>query len=292
MSMDRRTALWTLGAGGLTLLGARPSSAAPSSAGETYSLSVGGKSLGLVNTFKPSSNRLGPFKATVNISQAGELLEWIESIWKKTTPKVSFAIDVGDSSGKLKRRLTMQGCIVKQVSLPKLAAKDGKKHFDIAVEWEVEDLKFEKGDGKAASAPKPSFADWLTSNFTTNIPGISSSDVLSVQLPTLARHPTRHYTGYTVSGLKTEHTPAGFEAALAMAKKVLKDGAISDSEYADWGVDIKDQTTKKKLGSASFARARPVKFKPASKGGKDGSTHAFVEWVVEEFDFKILKKPQ
>ena len=40
--------------------------------------------------------------------------------------------------------------------------------------------------------------------------------------------------------VETQHTVAPAATATSKPKpKVLKDGAITDSEYADWGVDIK-----------------------------------------------------
>jgi hypothetical protein len=136
----------------------------------------------------------------------------------------------------------------------------------------------------------PAAATWslkvpgkLSSASVTKVEGLKVSAEIAKEYVGMQRLPTRHYSAWEVSGLKTEHSFAS-AAAADYAAKVIQDGAITDEEYTDWGVDIRDQTFAT-LGTLTFRTA--TKVKNVSSGElsekKSAGYSSVAEWQVEGF---------
>ena len=239
----------------------------------------------------------GEAKMVFNISQTGKLWTVMESVLKKDCTEFNMGIVLADQNYKGKRRVDMTGCLVKELSFPKLDAKDGKKHLEVTFTAVCESVEFKSDSSAIQGVINKTAKNWLCSNFEpSGMPGgIKSDSVMNLELPKfvakiadentgMKRFPTRHYSAWEVSGLKTEHSSTGFEEVKALAVKVLQDGAITDEEYSDWGVDIKDQSLKKVLGTFTFKYTAPKKFTwaPELKGGQDGMATCSLDWMLEE----------
>ena len=241
--------------------------------------------------------KIGEAKFVYNMSQTGELWTIMESVIKKNCQEFSMAVVLADQNYKGKRRIDMTGCLVKELAFPKLDAKDGKKHMEMTITAVCERVDFKPDSNAIQGTISKKAKNWLVSNFEpSGMPGgIASNSVINLELPKftakiaeehtgMMRLPTRHYSAWEIAGLKTEHSSTGFDAVKDLCVKVIQDGAIDDSEYADWGVMIKDQTMKKDLCEFTFKFTAPKKFTwaPELKGGQDGMATCSVEWVLEE----------
>lgn len=242
----------------------------------------------------------GTAKCSINPAHSPPWMDVINSVFDKKCTEFQFRCDLANHDYKSMRAINMGGCLITKVGLGKLSAGDGKKHWDINLEWECEDLVFEKGDDKVISGQiKGKEKNWLCSNFEPQgVPGgIEAQSVIDIECGSMSakvgkehvgmlRHPTRHYAQWTVDGLKTVHSSIAYDSVLAYVNKVLKDGVIDDSEYADWGVDIKDQTMKKVLGTINFGGTACQKFDFSGqmKAG-DTMSNMTITWVMETLRF-------
>lgn len=249
--------------------------------------------------------KVGEPKWSVNMSQAGKMWDVMESVLKKNCTEFNMGIILADQNYKGKRRIDMTGCLVKELSFPKLDAKDGKKHMEMTFTAKCEKVDFKPDSNVIQGTIGKKAKNWLVSNFEpSGMPGgIPSSSVINLELPKfqakigeehtgMMRLPTLHYAAWEVSGLKTEHSSTGFDAVKDLAVKVIQDGAITDDEYAAWGVMIKDQTMKTDLCEFTFSYTAPKKFTwaPELKGGQDGMATCSVDWVLEECFVNNLHK--
>lgn len=236
-------------------------------------------------------------KWTVNMSQTGKMWTVMESVLKKNCTEFNMGIVLADQNYKGKRRIDMTGCLVKELSFPKLDAKDGKKAMEMTFTAVVEKVDFKPDSSAIQGVIGKKAKNWLVSNFIpSGMPGgIEPKSVMNLDLPKFVakvaeehhgmnRWPTRHYSAWEVSGLKTEHSSIGFDAVKDLCVKVIADGAITDDEYSAWGVDIVDQTMKTVLATFTFSYTAPKKFTwaPELKGGQDSMATCSVEWVLEE----------
>lgn len=273
----------------------------------TYEAEVVGQAMGPDGFTKQSIGgkpKVGEAKLTYSVAQSGPMWDIIESVLNKNCQEFTSAVILSDMNYKGKRRIDMMGCMVKELSFPKLDAKDHKKAFDATVSFTVETLKYSPESAAIQGTMSKKFKNWMVANFECiGMPGgISGASVMNVELPKLTakiqmlhvgpnRHPESHYTAWEIKGLKTEHASADFNAVKDLCVKVIQDGAITDSEYGSWQVDLKDQTFKTVLGSMMFNETAPNKFTwaPELKSGDTMATCS-VEWVLEEMRWKNQHK--
>ncbi|KAB2911131.1 MAG: hypothetical protein F9K40_01335 [Kofleriaceae bacterium] len=242
----------------------------------------------------------GTAKCEINPAHSPPWMEVINSVFDKKCTEFQFRCDLANHDFKSQRAIEMAACLITKVGLGKLSAGDGKAHFKFNVEWECEDLIFLKGDDKVISGQiKGKEKNWLASNFEPQgVPGgIEPESIIDIECGSMTakvgkehvgmfRHPTRHYAKWDVDGLKTTHSSIAFDSALAYVNKVLKDGAITDNEYTDWGTDLKDQTMKTVLGTINWTGTACQKFdfSPQLKAGDAMSTFT-ITWVMETLRF-------
>ncbi len=241
--------------------------------------------------------KLGDIKFAYNMSQTGELWTIMESVLKKNCQEFQMGVVLADQNYKGKRRIDMTGCLVKELSFPKLDAKDGKKHMEMTITCVAEKVDFKPDSSPIQGNISKKAKNWLVSNFEpSGMPGgIPAQSVINLDLPKfttkpaqehtgMMRLPTLHYAAWEVAGLKTEHSSTGFDAVKDYVNKVIMDGALTDEEYSDWAVMIKDQTMKTDLCEFTFKYTAPKKFTwaPELKGGQDGMATCTLEWVLEE----------
>jgi hypothetical protein len=203
---------------------------APSS----FDLELEGQTAGHLSRFTGPSRRTvdgvavpTDASASFDIGQSLPMLEWVVSAWKRDPAPKSATVEVRG------RRVDMTGCLIKEIALPKLEAKDGKKHMQVDFTFEPESVKYGALGEKAASAPAAPAVRWRAS-----VPGLDGAQITSVTLPSLTakidkdggamRLPTRHYAAWETTGLAIEVAPEGAAQASELAKKVLEDGVVVD----------------------------------------------------------------
>jgi hypothetical protein len=72
-----------------------------------------------------------------------------------------------------------------------------------------------------------------------------------------ARHPTKHYSAWGLSGLETEHSSVGFDDMVALVKKVFADAALEDEEYSG-STEYLDPKTGQPVLSVAYESAVPI----------------------------------
>lgn len=243
----------------------------------------------------------GDAKCALNPAHVQPWITVMNSVFDKACTEFNVRVDLANHDYKSKRAIEMTGCLIKEVNLGKLSAGDGKKLYEISLTWEVEDLKFIKGDDKViAGTLGAKNKNWLCSNFEpVGIPGgIASESVIDWECGKMSakvgkehvgmfRLPTRHYAKWDVDGVKSTHSSIGYDAALAYVQKVLADGNITDGEFAAMSVDIKDQTMKNVLGTINYTGMACQKFTwaPQLKSGETMSNFT-IDWVVQTIRFE------
>lgn len=290
-----------------------------------FALELGGKTAGYLSSFQPPSYeveeiaqglgadwvtkkmhgaaKIGECTASMNISQAGELLDWVASVWRKQCIEMEAAIMLADQDYNVRRRIDMMGCVISGLEFPALDAKDGKKSLEITTKFKPESIKYTPGGGKLQAVLGQKAKNWLTSNWKVTIPGIPGEYVTKVELPKLTpkiaeeahggfRLPNRHYAAIDISSMKIEISSAGFDPAKDLAIKVIQDGVISEAEYFDILVDVYDQSLKTVLGTFTCIGCGLKKFDWSGKleGGKEGMAGSTLEFMVEEFNFEVKHK--
>jgi hypothetical protein len=241
--------------------------------------------------------KFGEAKMVYNMSQTGKMWTICKSVLDKACTEFNMAVILADQDYVGKRRIDMMGCMVKELSFPKLEAKDGKKHMEMTITATVENVKFGAESAKIQGTMAKNAKNWLVSNFEPIGPGggIKPDSFISIEIPKytlkiaeehtgMRRVATRHYSAWELSGLKSEHSSTGFKEVQDYCVKILQDGDIKDSEFHDWGVDVKNQTMKQTLCTFNFIQTAPQKFtwSPELKGGQDGMATCTVEYMIEE----------
>lgn len=251
--------------------------------------------------------KIGEATAVFNISQAGSLLAWVETVWNKQCVEKDITIRLADQDYNIKRGIDMNACVITGIEWPELKASDGKKHFEVTAKFQPQTLKFIAPEGRATPpAPAPAPEDQiLPENFTVTMAGIRDEDIVSVTLPKItpkiakehhgraANRPTAStYESVEYSTIKIEIGAAGHKSAEDLAVRILQDGNCEEAEFQDIIIDMKDQTLKKTLGTFTLIGCGLKKFDwaPKLEGGKEGLATCTLEFMVEDFRFNVAHK--
>jgi hypothetical protein len=242
--------------------------------------------------------KIGRGTATFPISEAGALFDWVASALRKNSVEANLAVILADQNYQVKRRVDYAGCMITSVEFTALDVRDGKKPLEVTFTFESEIMKFAKGSGKVQPTLAKKAKIWLASNFEATIPGIDAKFVTGIELPKFTakiaeenvgmhRLPTRHYASWEVEGLKVGFSSQGFDAAQELAVKVIQDGVLTDEEFTDIRVNIRDQTMTTVLGTFTAKFCAPRKFTwSVDAKGADTMAGPSIDFVVEELAFE------
>lgn len=280
-------------------------------------LSVGEESIPLISFSAPTvegevgakkmmgAPKIGEATAVFNISQAGSLMAWVETVWNKQCVEKDTSVRLADQNYEIKRGIDMGACVITGIEWPELKASDGKKHFEVTCKWQAQNLGFVGEGGRATPVPPPSPEEQMfTSNFSVTIPGIPSEHIVSITLPKITpkihkehhgragNPPVTSYSSVEYSPIKVEIGAAGYKSAEDLAVRILQDGNCEESEFQDIIIDMKDQSLKRVLGTFTLIGCGLKKFNwaPKLEGGKEGLATATLEFLVEDFRFQVSHK--
>lgn len=272
----------------------------------SYEAEEGSQSLGPGYTTRKmlGGPKAGDATATINISQAGPLLRWLESLWNLKCEQRDATVHIANQDYKIKRSLHMLRCLINEVSFPDLNGKDGKKTFDVTTKWRPEDLVFDERGGTLQSQLGTKAKSWMAANFEVHpCFGLSTQFVTSVTLPKVTtklttegygelRDPSVKYAAIEFSAIKMTMGAAGFAAARELAVKTIKDGHVHEGDEQPISIDMLDQSHRVALGNFDLRNCLLKKFDwaPKLEGGKDDMAVCTLEFLVEDMRFTVNHK--
>lgn len=248
--------------------------------------------------------KIGEATAVFNISQAGALLAWVETVWNKQCVEKDTTVRLADQDYNIKRGIDMGACVITGIEWPELKASDGKKHFEVTAKWQPQNLKYVGGGGKAQGVMGAKAKAWMVNNFEVHpVFGLKTDYITSIGLckitPKLAKEhhgkfrlPVLNYASIEFSSIKIEIGAAGHKSAEDLAVRILQDGNCEEKEFQDIIIDMKDQSLKQVLGTFTLIGCGLKKFDwaPKLEGGKEGLATATLEFMVEDFRYKVDHK--
>lgn len=248
--------------------------------------------------------KIGESTAVFNISQAGALLAWAETVWNKQCVEKDTLVQLADQDYNIKRGINMNACVITAIEWPELKASDGKKHFEVTAKWQAQNLKYLGGGGKAQGVMGQKAKAWMVNNFEVHpVMGLKTEWITSIGLPKITpkiskeshgkfRLPLLNYASIEFATIKIEIGAAGHKSAEDLAIRILQDGNCDEKEFQDILIDMKDQSLKTVLGTFTLIGCGLKKFDwaPKLEGGKEGLATTTMEFMVEDFRYKVAHK--
>jgi len=248
--------------------------------------------------------KIGEATAVFNISQAGPLLAWVETVWTKQCVEKDTTVRLADHDYNIKRGIDMGACVINKLEFPELKASDGKKHFEITAGWQPQNIKYVAGGGKAQGNMGSKAKAWMVNNYEVHsVFGLKTEWITSIGLPKITpkiakeshgkfRLPLLNYASIEFASIKMEISSAGYKPAEDLAVRILQDGNCEEAEFQDIIIDMKDQSLKKVLGTFTLIGCGLKKFDWSAKleGGKEGLALCTLEFMVEDFRFAVGHK--
>ncbi|MBK9030074.1 MAG: hypothetical protein IPL61_01835 [Myxococcales bacterium] len=214
---------------------------------------------------------------------------------KKNCQEFECVFGIADQNYKSIREIEMTECLMESVSAKSLDAKDGKSMQQITCEFAVGDVKYVNGSGSVIKGNLSNKAkSWQTSYWDVlGLYNIPAESITKIDLPkhtvkmveehtSMRRLPTKTSGAYTCEGLKVSGSAAhnGYEAARDLCIKLMYDGVLTENEFQDWSVNVKDPSHKKVLGEILFIQSAPFKF---TTGAEAKVGDAPLQWEMEMF---------
>jgi hypothetical protein len=179
---------------------------------------------------QPCDLKIGDAKAAFNVSESARLFDLITSIWRKET--IDFESVVYEPSGEARRILHGRSLITRL-----------RFGTSITLHWLPQDVKDPGGPRTSRGAPREATKLVVTYPLLEDVPVLRA--VMPVIRPQVVEtkdsntgQPVLGYGNIDFGDLKIEIGAAGYESAVALAKKVLADGEVEESEFSDVGVAV------------------------------------------------------
>jgi len=248
--------------------------------------------------------KIGEATAVFNISQAGALLAWVETVWNKQCVEKDTVVQLADQNYNIKRGINMNACVITGIELPELKASDGKKHLECTAKFQPQNIKYMAGGGKAQGVMGQKAKAWMVNNFEVHpVFGLKTEWITSIGLPKITpkiakeshgkfRLPLLNYAAIEFATIKIEIGAAGYKTAEDLAVRIIQDGHCEEAEFQDVLIDMKDQSLKTVLGTFTLIGCGLKKFDwvPKLEGGKEGLATGTLEFAVEDFRFTVAHK--
>jgi hypothetical protein len=248
--------------------------------------------------------KIGEATAEFNISQAGALLAWVETVWNKQCVEKDTTVRLANQDYKIMRGIDMGACVITGIELPELKASDSKKIFNVTAKWQAQNLKYVGGGGQAQGVMGSKAKSWFVNNFeVAPVFGLKTDFITSIGLPKLTpkiakeshgkfRLPLLNYAAIEFSSIKIQLGAAAYKTAEDLAVRIIQDGNCEESEFQDIMITMKDQSLKKDLGTFTLIGCGLKKFDFSDKleGGKEGLATCTLEFLVEDFRFAVTHK--
>lgn len=238
---------------------------------------IGGSGAVWVEQADTSDEKSGAFRVSYPIA-AGGLLEWVRAAARGRFEPISGAVTIVED-GIARRRVDFTEAYINEIKLPSLStSKKNKQPFTVDIKWQPTQVKHSKASGKIA-AKRAEGPGWDTSSFRVEGLGAIADLVTTITLPTITTKLVDKKRVAQIGDLTIE-LEAASPAALA---KVIADGKLTDGEYFDAQIDMRDASTGASKGKIVLERSRLRASEPAA----DGSAKLTLTFAVERFDLRI-----
>ncbi len=271
----------------------------------TYEAEEAGSALGpdYVTRKMLGPPKIGDATATCNVSEAGPLLSWIESVWKRDAVVKDTTVSLADQNYQVKLAVEMDECLITEVSLPELNASDGKKPFEVSTKWRPTQVRFTEPGGVVPSTIGQKAKPWLVNNFRVHGAfGLDTRLVTKIGLPKMTmkvaneaygefRHPELLYSAIEFSTITMSLSFADRVAAKELAHRMITRGNVHEEQEEDIAVDVMAPNLQQTLGSFTMKNCLLKKIDWGKlEGGKDGPALINLEFLVEDLRFQITHK--
>jgi len=250
------------------------------------------------------SAKIGEATVVYNISQSGAWLDWAATVWNKQCVEKDITVRLANQDYNIMRGIDMGACVITGIEWPELKASDGKKHFEVTAKIQPQNLKYTGAGGKVQGVLGQKAKAWMVSNFEVHpVFGLKTEWITSIGLPKITpkiakeshgkfRLPLLNYASIEFASIKIEIGAAGYKTAEDLAVRILQDGNCEEKEFQDILIDMKDQSLKTVLGTFTLIGCGLKKFDwaPKLEGGKEGLATCTLEFMVEDFRYKVDHK--
>lgn len=231
----------TCGRAGDAPSGGALASSEPLKAAGQVALTVGGKAMPpplelegfarACGSAPPCTPRLGDATVRFKVSDGPELFEWVDHLFKGKLVDTSYTLTVPKGQATVEAT----DSLITRVGFEPAASGS----LTLRIDWHGQTLLHQGlvGHAHVTQATSP------PGKTSVSMPSLKGVVALGAELPTLTaliteekggtppRLPSRHYAGWELDCLKVEIGSAGYAAAEALARAVIADGTIEDSEY-------------------------------------------------------------
>ena len=244
-------------------------------AGDGTLVEIGGSAGVWVEQATVSDEKSDAFRVSYPIA-AGGLLEWVRATARGRFEPIAGAVTIVED-GVARRRVDFTEAYINEIKLPSLSSQS-KQPFRIDIKWQPTEVKHSKASGKIA-AKRAEGPGWDTSSFRLEGLGAVADLVTTITLPKITTKTSGKKRVAEIGDLAIV-LEAASPAALA---KVIKDGKLTDGEYFDLAIDMRDASNGASKGKIVLERSRLRATEPAT----DGSVKLTLTFAVERFDLRI-----
>lgn len=201
---------------------------------------------------------IGPFEASVVVSQAGALLDWVMSLSRGKVVESAGAVVVANVNLDRQRRFAWTGGNLIDVALSTLDARGSKQPFLAVFKWQPTGVTSTKDSGKLLGTTSKKQKAWLCSNFKLDmggLPGIGAK-VVKVELPTVTRKLETRPRARRAPALPPEFgtlrltvAASGIDAARDWVQTVQDQGGARPEDEQTVSINMLDSALSKTLGT-------------------------------------------
>lgn len=246
--------------------------------------------------------KYGAQSASYAISEAGEMVNWMMSLPRKTCVTADGAFVMANHDFEATRRVDFVEAYVNEIKLPSLDSSANKQPFMVDMKWQPTSVAHSKASGKIAAEQSKtqktwSSANWRCLNFPFETKFVSKMDLptMSAKLANETYGETRRIEYHYASADCTDvvlHCSGGLmrDSVLPYIQKVIADGKLTDSEYFSAQVDMLDPSLQKTLGSIILNGLGLYKYTEQKlEAGQEKASSFELHFTCEAADFTNIK---
>jgi hypothetical protein len=238
----------------------------------------------------------------VGLSHANALLEWMQAAFKMNHQMKNGAVVYFNHNFEAQRRMDWTNGHLIKIVLPKLDAK-GKEGLYVTLTIKPEHVEYSAGGGKVNPTIGQKMKQHIATNFSVDIPGLDTSHMMSLELPTFELKVAEHAVGLhnesqfepaaaKLGDWKCKFSAAQYKNLYDDARSFLVLGERSESVEKRCAINIlapntKDVTVEINLENCGY---KEVVLAGKNEANKEEIAACEVTWYTEFVDLKIPQK--
>lgn len=242
-----------------------------------------------------------PGKITVGAGMGKGMYDWIKQSFDKAYAPKNGTVTAADFDFKAQSQLTFQSALITSVGFPKMSG-DSKDAIYLDVEFQPEQVRWAKGDGKTISGKYGTKQKaWLACNFIFEMGGLPCARVASIDAFTwkcavspdqvgVTREPTYHPAKVTTPDIKVSISMADYDPWAQAAKSWFVDGNHLANNEMQGSITLLGPAMDpgKPVGKLDLMNCGFKKFsKQAFESNKEGIARFDVEFYCEGLKFTL-----